>query len=130
MLAQGLAALVLDAIKQIGVVADLPELHHQVQIIVLAIAIQGVLLQQHVLIDLLLHLREAHVNIYLLLGRDRGLHLLLSPPQHKGSQDLVQFLNNFQILVLSLSIQEELVEYLAIVEDIRHQKVKQRPQLV
>mmetsp|Transcript_47611 Transcript_47611/g.79829 ORF Transcript_47611/g.79829 Transcript_47611/m.79829 type:complete len:768 (+) Transcript_47611:2909-5212(+) len=122
----------LCAIKEVWVIAGLPQLHHNVQQLGLTarpLIDDRRVFCQDVRVPLALHLRHPTPHVDLLLGRDAGVHLCLEAPQHERLQQLMHLLNDVGIGRTFACI-VPVVELLAVVEEVRQQKVQQRPQLV
>eukprot|EP00968_Pinguiococcus_pyrenoidosus_P005742 scaffold374_cov271-Pinguiococcus_pyrenoidosus.AAC.6 len=123
----------LRTFKEIRVVADLPQLHQDVQHLHFRRASQAVqvdrLLRQDVRVHLALHGRHADEQLRLGLGRQLLLDVLLHPPQHEGLQDGVQLADHVLLPALVGKV-EPFVEDVGRVEDLRQEEVQQRPELV
>lgn len=126
MLAHARRILGLNAREEIRMVADLSQLHQQVQVILLLI-FRGIPVLQQIFVDLKLYLSETHIDMHFLLGRQILLNFKLSPPQHEWLEYLVQLSDHLYVLLLDLLLVlqllvaggvEPVVEELGVAEDL------------
>jgi len=102
MLAKRWETRLLHALEEVRVVADLAQLHEDVQIDLFIVLLEAAL-GQEVTVELDLYLCESDEQVDLLLRREATLDFELSSAQKEGLEDLVHLLDERHVELLAVA---------------------------